>query len=163
MPTKPATEGNGRKPGGRDRGPAALALASGKTIRDAAADAKVSERSVRNWLGDPLFIARVRELRNGMYTAAVGKLADLSGRAADTLGELLRNGTAQLKLQASRAVLEFGPKLREHAELAARLGELEKAVNGDDRDAVSEANGDPGAGATGPESKSAGDPRGSPT
>ena len=74
---------------------------------------------------------RVSELRTAMYAAAVGKLADLSGKAADTLGELLGSETEQVQLQASKAVLELGPRLREHVDLSAEVDALRKELEGD--------------------------------
>jgi hypothetical protein len=124
---KPATSGSRRQ---KDREPVALALASGRTIRESAEAGHVSERSVRNWLGDPAFVARVRALRAEMYAAAVGKLADLSGKAADALGGLLQSEAEQVRLQAAKAVLEVGSKLREQADLADEVEKLRQLVEG---------------------------------
>lgn len=126
-----ADEGNGRKRGGRDREPAAHALAAGRTIKDAAEAGHVSERSVRGWLTDPVFAARVRELRAAMFGVAVGRLAELSGKAAETLGGLLDSGSEGVRRQAAVNVLELGTKLRETVDLAAEVEALRATLEGD--------------------------------
>jgi hypothetical protein len=144
-----ATDGNGRKPKGRDREPAALALARGSTVKDAAAVAGVSERAVALWKLDPPFQARVEELRAELFAAAVGRLAGHHGKAADRLGELLDSADENTRLKAARAILELGPRLREHCDLAAAVNELKRQVTGVNDGTVAEGSpvpqGDAGA------------------
>src|SRR5262245_42645707 len=54
----------------------ALALAGGQTIREAAAQVGVSERTAHRRLDDPKFRARVVELRSLVVMRAAGLLAD---------------------------------------------------------------------------------------
>src|SRR5262245_12636940 len=69
---------------------AALRLAQGKNTAEAAAEVKVSRRTIQQWLSDvPGFKAKVAELRSALFSAVVGKLSSLAGHAADTLGLLL--------------------------------------------------------------------------
>jgi hypothetical protein len=130
MDAMPAPGGSGRKPKGRDREPAALLLAGGATVKDAAAGAGVSERAVRNWKRDPPFQARVEELRSELFGHAVGRLAGHHGKAADVLGALLDSDSEGVRLKAARAILELGPRLREQTDTAERLAELERVVLG---------------------------------
>src|SRR5262245_61320698 len=68
----------------------ALLLSTGCTIKGAAAQTGVGERTIKGWLAEvPAFKARVQELRAALFEAAVGKLSALGGRAAEVLGELL--------------------------------------------------------------------------
>jgi hypothetical protein len=125
--------GSRRRKGGkpRDRDPVAFLLACGQTVKSAAAAVGITERAVHYWLhDDPTFPARVRELRAELYAAAVGKLAVLSGEAADTLGALLKSETETVKLQAAKSILELGGKLREGADLAAEIEELRRQLDG---------------------------------
>jgi hypothetical protein len=107
----------------------ALALAGGATQKQAGIDNGVTGRTVGLWLAEPDFKARVTALRGEMVARAVGKLADGAAAAADELRRLLSEAEADaIKLQASKAVLELGTRLRESAELEGRLAELEARV-----------------------------------
>src|SRR4051794_11318261 len=119
----PAPDCTGRK-SRRDREPVALALAAGRTVADAARAAGGSVRAVYNWKRDPAFTARVAALRTELYAVAAGRLADLSGKAADVLGGLLDSGAETVRLQAAKAVLDVGPKIREAADLGEQVADL---------------------------------------
>ena len=113
----------------------ALAIAGGQTLRDAAASAGLSERTARRRWDDDAFRRRVAEMRGEMVNRALGQLADGSTEAAATLRSLLADGTPPaVRLGAARALLELGSKLRESVELANRVDELERLLNGGDHD-----------------------------
>src|SRR4051794_2343058 len=61
---------------GRQKGDEALALASGQTLRAAAASAHVSERTAARRWADATFRRRVSELRAEMVSRALGRMAD---------------------------------------------------------------------------------------
>jgi hypothetical protein len=103
-----------------------LALATGVSVPAAAQRAEVSERTAYRRLQDPAFRCRVTETRTALFAEAVGRLASLAGRAADTLGDLLASASDMVKLHAAKSVLELGPKLREAGEIAERLDALER-------------------------------------
>jgi hypothetical protein len=105
---------------------AALALASGKSQVDAATAAGVHPRTVRRWLKRPAFRQRVAELRDGMTSAALGRLTEGMTAAADTLRVLLSDPASRVRLGAARALLSLGLELRQHVELSARLVVLEQ-------------------------------------
>jgi hypothetical protein len=120
MKLQPAADNGSRKRGGRQQ-----ALARGLSIRAAAEECRVGERTVHTWLAeDPDFRPRVEGLRAELFGQAVGRLCDVSGKAADVLGELLEAENEHVRLQAARSVLEYAPRLREVADLAAQLAEL---------------------------------------
>lgn len=105
----------------------ALALASGRTLRDAAAAAGVAERTATRRWADPAFRRRVAGLRADMVGRALGHLADGMSEAADVLRQLLAAGTPPaVRLGACRALLELGVRLRESVELEERLRALEE-------------------------------------
>jgi hypothetical protein len=114
-------------PGGRKER-AAAALAVGKTLVAAAAEAGVAERTLRNWRRDAGFLARVQEYRSEFFSRATGLLSGLSADAAAALGQLLQSGDGKIVLAAARAILEAGPRLREQGELVERLEALERAA-----------------------------------
>lgn len=120
---------NGRPTGPHKREAVALALAGGASVREASEPNGVGSRTVWRWLAeDDAFTARVQELRQELFGQAVGKLCKLSGKSADTLGTLLDSETETTRLTAARAILDSGPKLRDAADLEARLVALEKKL-----------------------------------
>jgi hypothetical protein len=103
---------------------AALALAGGRNVRDTAADTGIGSRTLFRWLQDSAFRIRVAELRSQLFEHAVGKLAHLAGNAVDTLANLLHSQSESVRLQAAKAILDAGPRLRENVELSLRVTEL---------------------------------------
>jgi hypothetical protein len=61
-----------------------------------------------------------------MVARALGKLADASTEAVDTLRSLLHAEAESVKLGAARAILELGNKLRDAVEVEERLARLEE-------------------------------------
>jgi hypothetical protein len=106
----------------------ALALASGKTITEAAAAADLSRRTATRQVADPDFRRRVAALRAEMVARALGKMADGMTDAVDTLRALLNAEGESVRLGAARSILELGNKLREAVELEERLAEVERLV-----------------------------------
>jgi HEAT repeat protein len=104
------------------------ALAAGASIREAAEAAGVGERTVYRRLQDPDFKRRVTQARSAFISGAVGKLAEASIEAVATMRELLSAKSESVRLSAARAILEIGPKLREHTELEERIAALEEAT-----------------------------------
>ena len=103
------------------------ALAGGATVRDAAAQAGVSERTAFRRLADVAFRRRVSEARAGLVERAAGKLADAATEAVDTLRALLK-ARDTVRLGSARSILELGTKLREAVELEQRLQALEERL-----------------------------------
>lgn len=115
---------------GRRKGDAALALAlaSGQTVRDAAAAAGIGERTATRRLADPDFRRHVADLRADMVQRALGRMADGMADAAATLRMLLKAEGESVRLGAARSILELGNKLRESVELEQRLADLEQRL-----------------------------------
>jgi HEAT repeat protein len=108
----------------------ALALASGQTLRAAAAAVGVGERTATRRWADAAFRRHVSELRGDMVGRALGRMADGMSEAADVLRQLLAAESETVRLGAARSLLELGVKLRESVELEARLQALEERANG---------------------------------
>ncbi len=103
----------------------AVALAAGRTVREASDRAAVSERTVYRRLKESAFQKRVVELRSDMVGRSVGLLVEAGSAAVQTLKELLNSQSDSVRLGAARSILELGVKLRESTELAAPVAELE--------------------------------------
>src|SRR5579862_3756573 len=102
-----------------------LALASGNTVRSAARQAGIGERTAARRMADAAFRQRVQETRAALVERALGKLARGSARAVETLRKLLKSDSDTVKLGAARTILELGSKLRESVELEKRIIDLE--------------------------------------
>jgi hypothetical protein len=128
---EPAANGRESDPLTPRQEAAALALAAGLTIDQAAKKSGAGGRTIRTWLHDqPAFPRRVTELRAEMTSLALGRLVDGMGLAADTLRALLKAKSETVKLGAARAMLELGVKLRESVELVQRIADLEARRKG---------------------------------
>lgn len=103
-------------------------LARGATVREAADAAGVGERTVYRRLNDPTFCRQVADARAGILTATVDELTAGATEAAQRLRALLSSSTETVALGAARALLTHVVSLREHAELTARVEELEEAL-----------------------------------
>jgi hypothetical protein len=127
-----ATKKDEMQRSGEDR--AVVALAAGASKEDAAAVAGVNRTTLWRWLQEAEFRARVAAERQRLVDRAVGRLADASVRAVDVLLEVADDAEAppSARVAAARGVLEIGGRLREEADLGARLDDLERIL--DDRD-----------------------------
>lgn len=97
--------------GGRERNDSALiaALASGKTYKEAARIARVSERTVERRMGEQEFRASVARARDRIVERALGRATDSMTEAITTLTTLMRSSASDsVKLRAARTILEFG-------------------------------------------------------
>ena len=109
------------------------ALAGGRTVEDAAATAGVGVATVYRRLKEPDFRQRVTAARDELIARAVGKLADATTEATETLRGLLDPSTPpSVRLGAARSILEMTMKLREHHDHAERIAALEREL-GDGR------------------------------
>ena len=106
----------------------ALHLAAGKSTRDAAALAGVSERTAHRRRADPGFRAMVNRLRSDLIEDALGILSAAAIEAAATLRTLLLADSEAIRLAAARAVLDGLMKAREHITLTEQLDRLEQSV-----------------------------------
>jgi hypothetical protein len=104
----------------------ALALASGRSVRRAAADAGVSERAVVYWRRDPAFTARVRALRQELLDRAVSLLAGLGARAVAALRRNLSCGKPAVEVRAALGALEQLTRGIEQQDVLARLDAIEE-------------------------------------
>jgi Helix-turn-helix of insertion element transposase len=110
------------------REPAAVALAAGRTLTEAAAAAGVDTRTLYRWRQDPEFAARVNELRDAVLAEALGRLVTSSTAAVDKLVELLGCTNPLVSIQAARSILAHATRLRGTVDDEARIAELEALV-----------------------------------
>ena len=112
----------------KQEGALALAIASGQSLREAAATTGIGERTARRRWQDPVFRQRVTDLRAEMVSRASGKLGDAMAEAADVLRNLLKSKKDGVRLAACKAILDFGVRLHETAENDAIIQALEESA-----------------------------------
>jgi hypothetical protein len=104
----------------------AVLIAAGKSIKSAAADTEIGERTAHDWLADPRYRTFVAEIRGRMFDEAVGSLADATNEAVGALRSLLNDGNSNIRLKAATAIIDNALKLRAHVELDRRVLALEQ-------------------------------------
>ncbi|QJW97265.1 hypothetical protein [Frigoriglobus tundricola] len=107
----------------------AAELAAGKTIREAAITAGVSERTAFRRLEDAAFKARIAELRSEMVRTAAGRLVEGMTEAASVLRAGLTDADANVRHKSAVKLIELGVKVTELAELERRVEELERYLS----------------------------------
>lgn len=103
----------------------AAMIAAGRSIKAAAAEIEIGERTAHSWLADPRYRTFVAELRGRMMDESVGRLAEATSEAVGTLKALLNDGSSNVRLRAATSILDVAVKLREHVELDARMLRIE--------------------------------------
>lgn len=103
------------------------ALLTHPTKEAAAAAAGITSKTLRGYLADPLFQAEYKKAFGGLVEDAARQARQALSPALSTLREIAADGneTAQVRISAARSVLEYGLRLTEQADIAAKLQELE--------------------------------------
>jgi hypothetical protein len=107
-----------------------IAFASGLSIRKAAQEAGVSEKTAERRMNHPDFRRDLDAIRSKMLDAAIGRLASSMTAAAVTLKRLLTANSEMARLSAARSILELACRLKEASDLEARLTRLEESAKG---------------------------------
>lgn len=106
-----------------------LALAQGCSTDEAGRAGGVTGRTVRRWLQDPSFAARVNEVRVQILDRAVGGLVDASTEAVRVLRELMAGSKSDnVRMRAALGILDAVVTMRESLELERRIAALEDAM-----------------------------------
>jgi DNA-binding NarL/FixJ family response regulator len=105
------------------------ALAAGATLREAAEQAGVEERTVHGRLADADFRRAVSQARGRLFDSALGRLAGLASRATGVLERLMESDQPSVARRAAKAVLVLGPRLRESTEFEERISRLEEEAD----------------------------------
>lgn len=103
------------------------ALLAGTTIRQAAAVARVNERTLRRWLGQPVMYSAIRDGSRELLDNTGRRLSAVMANAPGVVNEIMRDQTAPaaVRLQAARIALDAGSRLLELIDVVSRLDELE--------------------------------------
>jgi hypothetical protein len=108
-----------------------LALLDGATWREAAAQVGITDRAVRKWRQQPLFVHALARARQSALDNVVTRGAGAAEKAMTTLIELLDPGIpAGVRARAAVAILEHTIRGTHEVDLIARLNELEDHIRG---------------------------------
>jgi hypothetical protein len=107
---------------------AALSLARGQSITEAATAAQTTERTIYRWARETEFQRRVGALREGLIHEAGGALAGNSTEAVKVLKELLTSQSENVRMKAADRLLAHTIRVCELTELARRIEELEQLL-----------------------------------
>lgn len=107
--------------------PLAGLVATGKTLKDAAASLDIPLRTATRYASLPEFKKAVAEIRTEITSGIVGKLSSAASKAVDMLLSLLDpENEPKTRLDACKLILSNLGPLSELAELRGRLDALEK-------------------------------------
>jgi hypothetical protein len=108
----------------------AVLLAGGMATKHAAAEARVGERTVHRWLEEPEFTRLVSRYRGRLVAETLGKLANIGGKAVETLADALGSDNDNVRVRAAIGILDQLVRIREATELEERMTELEGRMAG---------------------------------
>jgi hypothetical protein len=111
---------------------ALAALLSEPTVKAAAANVGIGERTLHTWLREPAFDEAYTDARHEAVHLAVGRLQNATGVAVDALIEVLDTAytpaPAAVRVSAAKAIIEYAIRFRELDELENRIAQLEQAA-----------------------------------
>jgi hypothetical protein len=109
---------------------AALLIASGKSVKDAADECGAGLRTVVRWNADPAFRQRVADLRGELFAVGLGRLASAITEAVDKLRELLAGGLEEkTQLAAAKAILSEATAMRASVELKGEYQDIRRRLD----------------------------------
>jgi hypothetical protein len=106
------------------------ALLTAASIREAAQQVGIGEKTAWRWLKDVAFQAAYRDTRRAVVQHAIVQVQRATGTAVTTLLEVMQdvNAPASAKVSAAKAVLEMAVKAVELEDVEARLVALEASM-----------------------------------
>ena len=104
------------------------ALLAERTIREAAASAKVSERVIYDYLKDPDFEKRYKAARDDIIRGVSNHLREQMNEAVDIIADIMRDteNRPPERLSAPKAILEYGNRYVESNDILERIKILEQ-------------------------------------
>ena len=96
----------------------------------AAAAAQVTDRTIRRWLLEPVFVAALQEAQAALLDAATSDLVRASGAAVALLRRTVDNVDAPLalRIRAAGMLLDSVLRWREVRDIEVRLSALEEVI-----------------------------------
>jgi len=109
-------------------------LLTSANIKEAAAVAGISERTLYRWLHDPAFQAELQLAQDRIVNSAIRRMSTGISAAVDCLLQIINDPDvkASSRVNASRILLGEFRHLREFADLSQRVTALEVVINAKD-------------------------------
>ena len=104
------------------------ALLHSPDVSKAAERAEVSRATVYRWLNDDDFAAELKTKRDAMLDSAIESVKCHSGRAADTLAEMLVSKDERLRRMAAKDLMDYSFKVLENRDVLERLAAIEERL-----------------------------------
>ena len=110
---------------------AVTALITNPTIKGAASECGIAEKTLHAWLKEEDFASRVREAQEEVTRQAIGRILLSIGRSIETLEEIMQDATnnASPRVAAARTLLDYAFKVYELQTVQQRLEALERRLN----------------------------------
>lgn len=105
-----------------------IALLHHPTIRAAAREAGVTDRTLTRWLADPVFKRAFRAARCDLVETSMAGLQAATSAAVECLTRNLTCGKPSVEVMAARGIIELAIKAVELHDLAERIETLETAL-----------------------------------
>ena len=115
----------------------AVLLAQGRSVKHAANEVGVGERTIYHWLKQPEYVSRVERIKNESVSQAISNLSSNMSLAANQLAMLAQSADEKIALGASKSLLEMALKARAAEETEKKIKDLTDRINaltaGEDR------------------------------
>ncbi len=106
-----------------------VTLLTNPKIKDAAAVAGISESTIWRLMQREDFQKRYKEAQDKAFDSALGALQGVATLAIDALKKNLESNVPSVEVQAAKVILDYTLKVREQFDYAARIKQLEAALN----------------------------------
>jgi hypothetical protein len=106
----------------------ALQLAIGKTLRGAARELGVDQKTAQSWARLEEFKSRVERIRARIDDRTIGKMVKVATKAAGILEKLLDDPSPQIRLSAAKLVLDRRHAFESEAKHAKQLAEFQRQL-----------------------------------
>lgn len=110
---------------------AVTALITNPTIKGAASECGIAEKTLHAWLKEEDFAARVREAQQELTRQATGRIMLSIGRSVEVLEDIMQDEASNPspRVAAARTLLDYAFKIYELQTVQQRLDELERRMN----------------------------------
>jgi len=110
---------------------ALTALMTNPTIKGAAEECGIAEKTLHAWLKEEDFASKVKAAQEEVTRQAIGRILLSIGRSIETLEDIMQDATnnASPRVAAARTLLDYGFKVYELQTVQQRLEALERRLN----------------------------------
>ena len=98
------------------------------SIEEASRRSSVSRATLHKWLKNDAFKAELRSKRDVVVNSALNTLKSAASQAVDELIELIKAPRAEVRLSASKCIIEYVLKSREIENIEQRLEKVERVI-----------------------------------